>query len=91
MYECKYKIKKNKMENRINDDLSLSSSDKESDSECDNESDKGSEVSLIINFLRINFYYMDSNSLLPHFGHTLLDIICFLKHILILRLLIISY
>ena len=64
------------MENRINDDLSLSSSDKEYDSECDNESDKGSEVSLIINFLRINFYYMDSNSLLPHFGHTLLDIIC---------------
>ena len=48
MYECKYKIKKNKMEN-----LSLSSSDKESDNECDNESDKGSEVSLIINFLRI--------------------------------------
>ena len=41
------------MENRINDDLSLSSSDKEYDSECDNESDKGSEVSLIINFLRI--------------------------------------
>ena len=89
MYECKYKIKKNKMEN-----LSLSSSDKESDNECDSESDKGSEVSLIINFLRIKtvfFYYMDSNSLLPHFGHTLLDIICFLKHILILRLLIISY
>ena len=33
--ECKYEIKKNKMENLINDDLSLSSSD-ESDNECDN-------------------------------------------------------
>ena len=35
--ECKYKIKKNKMENLINDDLSLSSSDNESDSESDND------------------------------------------------------
>ena len=36
--ECKYEVKKNKMENLINDDLDLSSSD-ESDSESDNESD----------------------------------------------------
>ena len=48
--ECKYVIGKNKMENLINNDLSLSSSDesdnephendKESDNESDNESDK---------------------------------------------------
>ena len=40
--ECKYEIKKNKMENLINDDLDLSSSDKfdsESDDELDNRSD----------------------------------------------------
>ena len=36
--ECKYEIKKNKMDNLINDDLDLSSSD-ESDNESDNESD----------------------------------------------------
>ena len=36
--ECKYEIKKNKMENLINDDLDLSSSD-ESDNEFDNGSD----------------------------------------------------
>ena len=35
--ECKYVIRKNKMENLINDDLYLSSSD-ESDNETDNES-----------------------------------------------------
>ena len=40
--ECKYKIKKNKMENLINGDLRLSSSD-ESDSKCDNECDDGSD------------------------------------------------
>ena len=33
--ECKYVIRKNKMQDLINDDLSLSSSD-ESDDECDN-------------------------------------------------------
>ena len=33
--ECKYEIKKNKMEKLINDDLDLSSSD-ESDNEFDN-------------------------------------------------------
>ena len=33
--ECKHKIKKNKMENLINDDLDLSSSDNESDNESD--------------------------------------------------------
>ena len=48
--ECKYLIRKNKMENLINNDLSLSSSDEcdnesdnesyESDNESDNESDK---------------------------------------------------
>ena len=40
--ECKYEIKKNKMENLIHDDLELSlsdESDSESDSESDNESD----------------------------------------------------
>ena len=36
--ECKYVIRKNKMENLINDDLNLSSSD-ESDNESNNESD----------------------------------------------------
>ena len=36
--ECKYEIKKNKMENLINDDLNPSFSD-ESDSESDNRSD----------------------------------------------------
>ena len=34
--ECRYIIKKNKMENLINDDLDPSSSD-----ECDNESENG--------------------------------------------------
>ena len=43
--ECKYVIRKNKMENLINNDLSLSSSDEsdnesdESDNDSDNESD----------------------------------------------------
>ena len=40
--ECKYVIKKNKMENLINDDLDLSSSD-ESDNELDNGSDNGTD------------------------------------------------
>ena len=40
--ECRYEIKKNKMENLINDDLDLNSSDK-SDSVSDNEFDSGSE------------------------------------------------
>ena len=40
--ECKYEIKKNKMENFINDDLDLISSD-ESNSEPDNEFDNGSD------------------------------------------------
>ena len=38
MEECKCEIKKNKMENFINDDFDLSSSD-ESDNESDSESD----------------------------------------------------
>ena len=37
--ECKYEIKKNKMENLINDDLDLSLSDNETDSDSDNEVD----------------------------------------------------
>ena len=37
--ECKYVIRKNKMEDLINDDLDLSSSDNETDNESDNESD----------------------------------------------------
>ena len=41
--ERKYKIKKNKMENLINDDLELSSSHNQSDNEFDNESDNKSD------------------------------------------------
>ena len=37
MEECKYKIKKNEMENLINDDLDLSSFDNESHNESDND------------------------------------------------------
>ena len=37
--ECKYEIKKKKIENLINYDLDLSSSNNESDSESDSESD----------------------------------------------------
>ena len=37
--ECKYEIKKNKMENLINDDLDLSSFDNETDSDSDNVAD----------------------------------------------------
>ena len=40
--KCKYVLRKNKMENLINDDLDLSSSD-ESDHESDNESHNGSD------------------------------------------------
>ena len=40
--ECKYVIRKNKMENLINNDLNLSTSD-ESDNESDNESDDVSD------------------------------------------------
>ena len=40
--ECKYAIRKNKMENLINHDLNLSSSD-ESDNESDNESNNESD------------------------------------------------
>ena len=40
--ECKYAMRKNKMENLINDDLDLSSSD-ESDNESDNKSDNESD------------------------------------------------
>ena len=35
--ECKYEVKKTKMENLINDDLDLGSSDYESDNQSDNE------------------------------------------------------
>ena len=37
--ECKYEMKKAKMENFINDDLESSSSDNETESDSDNESD----------------------------------------------------
>ena len=37
--ECKYEIKKTKMENLINDDLEWNSSDNETESDSDNESD----------------------------------------------------
>ena len=37
--ECKYEIKKNKMENLINVSLDLSSSDNETDSDSDNDTD----------------------------------------------------
>ena len=37
--ECKYEIKKTKMEDLINDDLDLSSPDDEIDSESDNETE----------------------------------------------------
>ena len=40
--ECKYIIKKNKMEDLINNDLNLTSSD-EYDNAFDNESDNGSD------------------------------------------------
>ena len=40
--ECKYKIKKNKMENLMNDDLDPSSSD-ESDNESENRFDNESD------------------------------------------------
>ena len=42
--ECKYVIRKNEMENLINNDLSLSSSD-ESENESDNESDESNNGS----------------------------------------------
>ena len=37
--ECKYEIKKTKMENLINDNMDLNSSDDETDSESDNETE----------------------------------------------------
>ena len=50
--ECKYEIKKSKIENLINDDLDSSSSD-ESDSESGNECDDGSDNdNLMINLLK---------------------------------------
>ena len=42
--KCKYKTKKTKMENLINDDLESSLSDVETDSESDNEADIGSDI-----------------------------------------------
>ena len=43
LQECKCKIKKNKIENFITDDLEPSSSDNESDNEFDNGSDNESD------------------------------------------------
>ena len=37
--ECKYEIKKSKMQNHINDDLNLSLSEDETDNEFDNETE----------------------------------------------------
>ena len=59
--ECKYEIKKNKMENLINDDLDPSLSendtdnetDSETDIEFDNGSDSESNDNLVTNLLRI--------------------------------------
>ena len=42
--ECKYEIKKNKIENLINDDLDASSSHSESDNEPDNESNNDESI-----------------------------------------------
>ena len=47
--DCKYEIKKNKMENLINDDFDSSSSD-----ESENESDKYLIMNLIINLIIMN-------------------------------------
>ena len=41
--ECKYEIKKNKMENLINDDLDPSSSDNDTDNKSNNDTDTESE------------------------------------------------
>ena len=41
--ECKYDIKKTKMENLINDDLELSSPDNETDSDSDKDTDNESD------------------------------------------------
>ena len=41
--ECKYKIKKTKMKNLINDDLHRSSSDNDTDNKSDNQYDNESE------------------------------------------------
>ena len=43
--ECKYEIKKNKMESFINDELEPSSSNDKSDSDSDNEPEKPSKKS----------------------------------------------
>ena len=42
--ECKYEIKKNKIENLINDDLDASSSHSESDNEPDNKSNNDESI-----------------------------------------------
>ena len=47
--DCKYEIKKNKMENLINDDFDSSSSD-----ESENESDKSLIMNLIMNLIIMN-------------------------------------
>ena len=55
--ECKYEIKKNKMEKLLDDDfdpsLSDNETDDETDSESDNRSDSKSNDELMINLLRI--------------------------------------
>ena len=56
--ECKYVIRKNKMENLINDDLDLSSSD-ESDTESNNESDNGADKCMVkmVPYIQGFYYY----------------------------------
>ena len=51
--ECKYEIKKTKMENLINDDLEPSSSDDESENDPDNKSDNECEMNNLLISLRI--------------------------------------
>ena len=41
--ECKYEIRKNKMENLINNDIDLSSSDSDSDNEADRDESDNDE------------------------------------------------
>ena len=48
--ECKYEIKKIKMENLVNDDLEPSSSGNETDSDSNNESNKDSDNESIEEF-----------------------------------------
>ena len=54
--ECKYEIKKNKIENLINDDLDLSSSDNESDNEYNDESDNESDSEMMLRLTMMKIF-----------------------------------